>query len=119
MSDLTQQIKNINELKLNQFDFDENKKEVGRALLKNNLAIDGLDQKYNNSTKEITDNKKGLKDIKTCREEDQQLLLKVSEQQQSLEKFFKSTEEKLEYFEKMQREQVIKIDSCGVLNIFL
>jgi len=106
MADLTQQIKNIDELKLNLSDFDEHKKEVGKAILKNNLAIDGLQQKYNHSTKDITDNMKGLKDIKTWEEDQQQLLLKVSEQQQSLDKFSKSTEEKFKYFEKMQREQI-------------
>jgi len=108
--DFTKQITNIEQLKVNKFDFEEYKKNVCGTKMKNDLAIDELDQKHKHLIKEIMENKKGINEIKICREEDQKLLqLKVSEQQQSLENFFKDIEEKFKNFGNMQREQISSI----------
>jgi len=100
-------IRNINELKQNKIEIMEYKEEVRALMMKNDDAISLLDRKLKQSLQDILNNKKALIDIKNLREEDQQVLLsKVLEQQQSLDKLFNTIEEKDKALEKMQRDQI-------------
>merc|ERR1712142_1089777 len=100
----------IDELKQNKIEIMEYKEEVRALMMKNDDAISLLDRKLKQFLQDISNNKKALIDIKNLREEDQQVLLsKVLEQQQSLDKLFNTIEEKDKAFEKMQRDQISSV----------
>ena len=100
---LGQQLEEMEDSKQERTKLKKKKKEVSRHLerMENNEAIPLLSKKYNQLTEQISNNERNLNVVK-CRSHDNQELLvqKVFEQQQSLVTFFEVIGENFSKFEK-------------------
>ena len=102
---LKEQLEKMKESKQEKTQFQKFEKEVAKILekMENNEAITLLSKKYNQLTEQISNNERNLNVVKCRIHDDQELLVqKVSEQQQSLMTFFETIEENFFKFVKTQ-----------------